>query len=42
MSDKNKIEWVGINQWYCNNCQTNIDDTIEEMEMHQCENQQGS
>ena len=34
--DKN-IEWVAIDQWYCNDCQTDIDDTVEEMEMHECE-----
>ena len=35
MTDKN-IEWVAIDQWYCNDCQTDIDDTVEEMEMHEC------
>ena len=30
------LEWVAIDQWYCNNCQTNINDTVKEMEMHEC------
>ena len=30
------IEWVAVDQWYCNDCQTDIDDTVEEMEMHEC------
>ena len=30
------IEWVATDQWYCNDCQTHIDDTVEEMEMHEC------
>jgi len=30
------IEWVATDQWYCNDCQTDIDDTVEEMEMHEC------
>ena len=35
MSKKN-IEWVCIDQWYCNDCQTYIDDNVELMEMHEC------
>ena len=30
------IEWVAVDQWYCTDCQTDIDDTVEEMEMHEC------
>ena len=35
-NDKKGIEWVAVDHWYCNDCQTDIDDTIEEMEMHEC------
>lgn len=30
------IEWVCIDTWYCNDCQTYIDDNVELMEMHEC------
>lgn len=33
--DENII-YVDIDTWYCTKCDTNIDDTIEEMEMHEC------
>ena len=39
------IDWIGSyiddegnswDEWYCNDCNTNINDKIEEMEMHEC------
>ena len=31
------IKWISPNIWYCNNCETYLDDNEEEMEMHNCE-----
>ena len=30
------IDWVCIDTWYCNDCQTYIDDNVKLMEMHEC------
>ena len=39
------IKWIGYyvdddghtwDEWYCNDCNTNIDDKKEEMELHDC------
>ena len=34
---KINIKWISPSIWYCNNCETYLDDNKEEMEMHSCE-----
>ena len=45
MEEEHKIEWIGdyidddgirYDTWYCNSCDTDIDDKVKEMEMHEC------
>jgi len=45
MEEEHKIEWTGdyidddgirYDTWYCNSCDTDIDDKVKEMEMHEC------
>tara|TARA_Y100000389_G_scaffold162434_1_gene165219 strand:+ start:1695 stop:1856 length:162 start_codon:yes stop_codon:yes gene_type:complete len=47
MEEEHKIEWAGdyadddgirYDTWYCNTCDTDIDDKVQEMEMHECKN----